>query len=59
MNDWFERESKRMDDRFHREQKAMVRQFGFGMMLVILINLVFWGGLIWFALWALRHFGII
>jgi hypothetical protein len=34
---------------------------GFGAMAVValLVNLAFWGGLIWFALWALKHFGVI
>lgn len=34
---------------------------GFGVMAIValIFNLAFWGGLIYFALWALKHFGVI
>jgi len=27
--------------------------------IVLVLNLAFWGGLIYFTLWCLQHFGII
>lgn len=27
--------------------------------MMLVFNLALWGGLIWFGLWALNHFGVI
>lgn len=36
-----------------------VKGFGLLALFVIIGNLLFWGGVIWFALWALQQFGVI
>lgn len=41
------------------DDKDLFKGFGLMAFVVIVINLVFWGGLIWFALWALQQFGVI
>lgn len=46
------------DDWFEQEEKKMTKRFGIGAVLAVLINLVFFGGLIYFGFWCLRHFGV-
>lgn len=47
------------DRDFNKQFKSVKRTAIGGMFLGIILNLVFWGGLIFFALWCLKHFGII
>jgi len=37
----------------------MLKQAGALAAIAIVLNLAFWGGLIYFTLWCLQHFGII
>lgn len=37
----------------------MFKSFGFLAVLVVALQFAFWGGLIYFAFWCLRHFGVI
>lgn len=37
----------------------MFKQFGIMAILAFVLNFAFWGGLIYFCFWCLKHFGII
>lgn len=47
-NDWFE-----------KQQKQMFRRFGVMALVSSLLSLGFFGALIYFAFWCLKHFGVI
>lgn len=38
---------------------AVFAAWGFMAILVVALNLAFWGGLIYFAFWCAQHFGLI
>lgn len=42
-----------------KEMKSMTRRFGILAVVAVILNLVFWGGLIWIALELLTAYGII
>lgn len=37
----------------------MFKSFGILAVVMVLLNFAFWGGLIYFVFWCLKHFGII
>jgi len=41
------------------KQKSIFRSFGLFSLFAVILNLAFWGGLIYFVFWCLKHFGIV
>ena len=52
MGDDFEKE-------YERESKRITRWAFITAAIALVGNLVFWGGLIWFVFYLLKHFGVI
>lgn len=44
---------------FYKERNTMFKAFGAMAVLAIVANVLIWGGLIYFAFWCAKHFGLI
>ena len=44
---------------YERESKTMFKWAGVGVVIILVGNLIFWGGLIWFVFYLLKNFGVI
>ena len=54
---WFSSDDKefmKMDN-----SKGFFAAFGIMAILTVFLNVAFWGGLIYFAFWCAKHFGVI
>ncbi len=57
--DWFEKRREEIGREYKREVRSTVIGGAIGVVVATILGLAFWGGLIYFGFWCLKHFGVL